>query len=64
MKVLVTVAFSYIASDLIHRLRNKAILEKWYVKNKSIGLYFKLIFLTVIAVASPNIDMKKFFTDL
>ena len=42
----------------------KAALEKWYVKNKSIGLYFKLIFLTVIAVASSNIDMKKFFTGL
>ena len=42
----------------------KAALEKWYVKNKSIGLYFKLIFLTVIAVASSDIDMKKFFTGL
>ena len=42
----------------------KAALEKWYVRNKSIGLYFKLIFLTVIAVASSNIDMKKFFTGL
>ena len=42
----------------------KAALEKWYVKNKSIGLYFKLIVLTVIAVASPNIDMKKFFKGL
>jgi len=42
----------------------KAALEKWYVKNKSIGLYFKLIFLTVITVASSNIDMKKFFTGL
>ena len=42
----------------------KAELEKWYVKNKSIGLYFKLIFLTVIAVASSNIDMKKFFKGL
>lgn len=42
----------------------KAALEKWYVKNKSIGLYFKLIFLTAIAVAFPNIDMKKFFTGL
>jgi len=42
----------------------KAALEKWYVKNKSIGLYFKLIFMTVIAVASSNVDMKKFFTDL
>lgn len=42
----------------------KAELEKWYVKNKSIGLYFKLIFLTVIAVASSDIDMKKFFKGL
>lgn len=42
----------------------KAALEKWYVQNKSIGLYFKLILLTVIAVASPNIDMKRFFKDL
>ena len=42
----------------------KAALEKWYVKNKSLGLYFKLIFLTVIAVASSDIDMKKFFTGL
>lgn len=42
----------------------KAELEKWYIKNKSIGLYFKLIFLTVIAVVSSDIDMKKFFKDL
>ncbi len=42
----------------------KAALEKWYVKNKSIGLYFKLIFMTLIAVSLSNIDMKKFFTDL
>lgn len=42
----------------------KAALEKWYVKNKSIGLYFKLICLTVIAVISPNTDMKNFFADL
>lgn len=42
----------------------KAELEKWYVKNKSIGLYFKLIFLTVIAVGSSDIDMKKFFKGL
>ena len=42
----------------------KAALEKWYVKNQSIGLYFKLIFMTLIAVSLSNIDMKKFFTDL
>jgi lipopolysaccharide/colanic/teichoic acid biosynthesis glycosyltransferase len=42
----------------------KAELEKWYVKNKSISLYFKLIFLTVIAVASSDIDMKNFFKGL
>ncbi len=42
----------------------KAALESWYVDNKSIGLYFKLIFLTLIAVMFPNVDMKKFFKDI
>jgi lipopolysaccharide/colanic/teichoic acid biosynthesis glycosyltransferase len=42
----------------------KAALEKWYVKNKSIGLYFKLILMTVIAIFLPSIDMKRFFTGL
>ena len=42
----------------------KAILEKWYVENRSMALYFKLIFLTVIAVAMPKLDMIKFFEDL
>lgn len=39
----------------------KAKLEKWYVENKSLALYFKLIFLTVLAVIFPNINMKIFF---
>ena len=42
----------------------KAMLEKWYVDNKSIVLYFKLILLTVVAVAMPKMDMVKFFEDL
>ena len=42
----------------------KAILEKWYVENISISLYFKLIFLTVIAVSFPRLDMKIFFKEL
>lgn len=42
----------------------KAILEKWYVENKSMALYFKLIILTVIAVLIPKMHMIKFFEDL
>lgn len=41
----------------------KAKLEKWYIEHKSLQLYFKLIFLTVIAVFLPNKDMKKYFND-
>ena len=29
-------------------------LEVWYAKNRSMGLYFKLIFMTVLAVLKPN----------
>lgn len=39
----------------------KGTLEKWYVENKSIYLYFKLIILTIIAVFFSRLDMKKFF---
>ncbi len=42
----------------------KAMLEKWYVGNRSMTLYFKLIFLTIIAVAMPKMDMIKFFKEL
>jgi lipopolysaccharide/colanic/teichoic acid biosynthesis glycosyltransferase len=42
----------------------KAILEKWYVENKGMTLYFKLIVLTIIAIAIPRLDMIKFFKDL
>ena len=38
----------------------KAILEKWYIKNVSIYLYLKLIFLTIFVVLFPNIDIKRF----
>ena len=41
----------------------KAKLEKWYIEHKSLRLYFKLIFLTVIAVFLPKKDMKKYFND-
>lgn len=53
--------------DLIYKEKispDKGELEKWYVKNKSIYLYFKLIFLTILVVAIPNLNMKKFFKDL
>lgn len=39
----------------------KGMLEKWYVENKSIYLYFKLILLTIIAVAFSRLNMEKFF---
>lgn len=42
----------------------KAMLEKWYIENKGIALYFKLIFLTIIAVAIPRLDMIAFFKGL
>ena len=39
----------------------KAKLEIWYVANKSIFLYFKLIILTIMVVLKPNMDTKKYF---
>jgi lipopolysaccharide/colanic/teichoic acid biosynthesis glycosyltransferase len=42
----------------------KAALEEWYVTNRSILLYFKLIIMTIIAVALPTLDLKKYFKGL
>lgn len=39
----------------------KAALEKWYVKNASISLYFKIIIVTFIVVLFSNINAYKFF---
>jgi lipopolysaccharide/colanic/teichoic acid biosynthesis glycosyltransferase len=41
----------------------KAKAEKWYVRNKSIYLYFKLIALTLIVVIFPSINISRFFKD-
>ena len=41
----------------------KAELEKWFVRNRSLFLYFKLIVLTVIAIAFSSTDMSRFFRD-
>jgi len=38
--------------DVISPYKGKV--ESWYVKHQSINLYFKLIWLTVLAVLSPN----------
>ena len=38
----------------------KAMLEKWYIENKSIYLYFKLIFLTICIVLLPNLKITRF----
>ena len=42
----------------------KAMLEKWYVENESIFLYFKLIILTVIVVVFPRLHMERFLKGL
>ena len=42
----------------------KAELEKWYVQNKSLYLYFKLILLTMVVVIFPSIDIKKYFKEI
>lgn len=38
----------------------KAKLEKWYIKHKSIYLYFKLIIVTLIVVIFPNVNISRF----
>lgn len=42
----------------------KAMLEKWYIKNQSIYLYFKLIILTLLVVLIPSINISRFFDDI
>lgn len=42
----------------------KAKLEIWYVENNSLMLYFKLIFLTILAVLFPSLDIRTFFRQL
>jgi len=43
----------------------KGKVESWYVKHQNIGLYFKLIWLTMVAVLSPSkkIDFEKMYDD-
>ena len=42
----------------------KAALEKWYVKNMSLYLYFKLIILTIIIVIIPSVNIVRLFKDI
>ena len=42
----------------------KAKLEKWYIQNRSIYLYFKLILLTLIVVLIPSVKASSFFEDV
>ena len=42
----------------------KAKLEKWYVQNRSIYLYLKLIILTLIVVLIPSVKASSFFEDV
>ncbi len=42
----------YIYDHIISPYKGKC--ESWYVKHQNIGLYFKLIWLTIVAVVKPN----------
>lgn len=42
----------------------KAKLEKWYIKNQSLYLYFKLIIFTVVIILIPSIDLKRYFDNI
>lgn len=42
----------------------KAALETWFVENRGLGLYFRLILLTIIAVVFPSVRMDRFFNGL
>ncbi len=42
----------------------KAMLEKWYIKNQSIYLYFKIIILTLLVVLIPSINISRLFDDI
>ncbi len=41
--------------DVISPYKGKV--ESWYVKHQGIGLYFKLIWMTILAVLNPNASM-------
>jgi lipopolysaccharide/colanic/teichoic acid biosynthesis glycosyltransferase len=49
--------------DVISPYKGKV--ESWYVNHQGIGMYFKLIWLTILAVLSPNakIDFEKEYSD-
>ncbi len=42
----------------------KSKLECWYVEHKSLGMYFKLIFMTALAVVKPDDDSWKKLRDI
>lgn len=42
----------------------KARLEAWYVSNRSLSLYFKLILLTVLVVLRPKLDARMYLPQL
>jgi len=49
--------------DIISPYKGKV--ESWYVKHQNIGMYFKLIWMTVLAVISPStlINFEKMYSD-
>lgn len=39
-------------------------LEVWYVDNRTVGLYFQIIFLTLVAVSNKNVDIFKYLNSI
>ena len=50
--------YKYVISPYKERL------EVWYVENRSVGLYFKIIFLTLVALINKNINIFKYFKSI
>jgi lipopolysaccharide/colanic/teichoic acid biosynthesis glycosyltransferase len=52
--------------DIIYRTKiapAKALLERWFFENMSLRLYFKIFFITVMAVLSPHKNFNSFLDD-
>lgn len=54
--------FDYVHDELITPYKGD--LEVWYAGNQSIGLYFKILFLTAISILAPGGSYLKVFSEL
>jgi len=53
---------SYVHDKIITPFKGD--LEVWYYKNKSLYLYFKIIFLTIASILNPKLKIRNSFKDL